>query len=96
MNDIHDMIQTCDLLPSEDVTRRLLDICAELNKRVASLEAKIATKESGYTCIVCGAIRPHDWFVYEIERDGQWFRPCCGQCAKQLKSRGPFPPMRSV
>ena len=37
---IRDQIQTCDLLPSEDTTRRLLEICLELNRRVEDLEAE--------------------------------------------------------
>jgi hypothetical protein len=39
--EIHDLIQTCDLLPSEDTTRRLLDICMALNKRIDDIEADI-------------------------------------------------------
>jgi hypothetical protein len=38
------MIQTCDLLPGEDTTHRLLDICMALNKRIDDLEAD-ATRE---------------------------------------------------
>lgn len=37
--DIHNLIQTCDLIPGEDTTRRLLDICALLDKRIERLEA---------------------------------------------------------
>ena len=43
--DIHDMIQTCDLLPSEDTTRRLLDICMALNKRLDTIEADAKREE---------------------------------------------------
>lgn len=39
--EIHDMIQTCDLLPSEDTTGRLLDICLALNQRINDLELEL-------------------------------------------------------
>lgn len=39
--EIHDMIQTCDLLPGEDTTGRLLDICLALNQRINSLELEL-------------------------------------------------------
>lgn len=45
----------------------------------------------GYTCVACGIQRPRNWFVYEIERDGKWVTPCCARCAREHKSRGPFP-----
>lgn len=37
-NTTNDLIQTCDLIPCEDVTRRLLEICHELNTRLSALE----------------------------------------------------------
>ena len=39
--DLHDMIHTCDLLPSEDTTDRLLDICLALNQRINGLELEL-------------------------------------------------------
>ena len=38
---IHDMIHTCDLLPSEDTTDQLLDICLALNQRINGLEMEL-------------------------------------------------------
>ncbi len=46
----------------------------------------------GYVCKTCGIQRPRDWFVYEIEKEGQWLTPCCAMCARENNSRGPFPP----
>ena len=54
------------------------------------------TKESpdtgdGYTCAACNTQRPRDWYIYEIDRDGATLSPCCALCAREEKSRGPFP-----
>ena len=40
IDDIDDMIESCDLLPTEDTNRTLLEICSALNKKVKELEAK--------------------------------------------------------
>ncbi len=45
----------------------------------------------GYTCQTCGASRPREWYIYEIERKGESVTPCCAICARKEKSRGPFP-----
>ena len=44
-DEIYDMIQTCELLPTEDTTRRLLDICGRLNERIKNLEADVERLE---------------------------------------------------
>lgn len=41
--EIQDMIATCDLVPSEDTTDRLLQICASLLQRVELLEQETAS-----------------------------------------------------
>lgn len=45
--EINDMIQTCDLLPSEDVTRRLLEILDALNQRMDTIETDVKNAEKG-------------------------------------------------
>lgn len=39
--DITDLIGTCELVPCEDVTGRLLEICSALNQRVDTLKAEL-------------------------------------------------------
>ncbi len=40
-SEIHDLIQTCDLYPSEDSLRRILNILDHLNDRLAQMESEI-------------------------------------------------------
>ena len=41
MDEIREMIQTCDLMPSEDSIGRLLEICEMLNKKTETLESQL-------------------------------------------------------
>lgn len=66
-------------------------VVKSLEQRVADLEAFVASLTGvGYICKNCGMKRPNDWFIYEIEKDGDWFTPCCASCAREHKSRGPY------
>jgi len=39
--DFWDHVQTCDLVPGEDTTRRLLKLCMMLEERIAAIERSI-------------------------------------------------------
>jgi hypothetical protein len=69
-----------------------------LSTRIASLEARVKQLEGGfgYTCAWCNIGQPKGHYIYEIEKDGQWVSPCCALCARENKSRGPFPAMHSL
>lgn len=63
--------------------------------RIDSLEKRIAALEpnaGGYDCRTCGKHRPPSWYIYEIEVDGAFAHPCCGECARieGRTTRGPF------
>ena len=79
--------ETTPAVASSDFVRRL----DNLEMRVLMLEGK-----PGYICQLCLQKRPPNWFVYEIERDGKWLRPCCAVCARENKSRGPYSPNAEV
>jgi hypothetical protein len=73
------------------------DCLQRLVRRIDGLEARIKAIEKtspGYRCKICGTVRPADWFIYEIEVEGEWLRSCCAECARLRgrKSRGPYPP----
>jgi len=67
----------------------------DLSTRLESIESRLMKLEgsSGYTCAFCGNQKPPNWYVYEIEKEGKWVRPCCAICARENKSRGPYPAM---
>jgi len=56
-----------------------------------TLESLKAETGDGYTCAICRIQRPKTWYVYEIDVAGEWKNPCCAICARENKSRGPFP-----
>jgi hypothetical protein len=62
-----------------------------LEQRVEELERQIQLLQwIGYTCQICKIGRPKDWFIYEVEQNGEWVSPCCGICARKSNSRGPY------
>ncbi len=70
--------------------KTFLERMTSLENRVAKLESQSETG-LGYKCKLCGIQRPTNWFIYEIEKAGEWVTPCCAMCARENKSRGPYP-----
>lgn len=70
---------------------------AELEKVIEPLleDKLVGNINAGYFCVKCQIQRPCDWYVYEINIDGKFIKPCCGVCAREkgVNSRGPFPPL---
>lgn len=54
---IIDMIQTCDLIPSEDTTRRILEICESLNARIDQLNRTVRVQTPNGMLPLAEAIR---------------------------------------
>ncbi len=78
---------------SDKQVKSLLALIEAIELRVKTLEGVTVTPQlGGYNCNWCGVTRPSNWYVYEIEKDGEWITPCCAICARETKSRGPFPP----
>ena len=73
---------------SQPTLERMVRRIDELEVRISRLEKPI-----GYHCQLCGIKRPANWFIYEVEKTvDNWAAPCCAECARKGRSRGPFPP----
>lgn len=69
--------------------------CHSLNLRLDAIESRVRSIEEGhigqgYVCVLCKARRPQNWFIYEVDRESFWLRPCCAMCARENVARGPF------
>jgi hypothetical protein len=70
---------------------KLILVESECDAIAAAVDESRKAADIGYTCQTCEQPRPRSWYVYEIEWNGEWLTPCCAICAREGKSRGPFP-----